>query len=403
MNIFFFILGRNPALSRAEIFSRFKLESIAFRLQRATEISLLLELNDAFSAPQFLSRLGGTIKIGKVITSLATAQLSSALTNESNINQFFRLSDRVVFGLSYYGKYPGLGLSRLKSLGLALKKKIVAAGVSARWVPSRENALSSVIVGKNKLIENGAEIVLIDTEQGQLVLGKTLAVQGFADYSQRDYGRPNRSMAQGMLPPKLGQMIINLAQLPKKGVLLDPFCGSGTILQEAKLLGYDHLIGSDNNPKAVSSTQANLAWLTQIYRLAPAQLKLRTADISSLNQWLSPASIDAVVTEPFLGPTRLPHERRALERAFSEVKELYQTAFANFQRVLKPGGRVVVIFPCWRLKQGMFRLSPAFVPKAFQLVTYPEWIGCQPFVYQREHQNVIREIFVFEKEKGVRP
>ncbi|RFT16368.1 MAG: modification methylase [Candidatus Saccharicenans subterraneus] len=41
-----------------------------------------------------------------------------------------------------------------------------------------------------------------------------------------------------------------LIQLPKKGVLLDPFCGSGTIIYEAKKLGHC-VIGVDSNPIAI--------------------------------------------------------------------------------------------------------------------------------------------------------
>lgn len=49
-----------------------------------------------------------------------------------------------------------------------------------------------------------------------------------------------------------------ISQLPKNGVLLDPFCGSGTILYEAAKLGLDS-IGVDNNPIAIQIAKAKMS------------------------------------------------------------------------------------------------------------------------------------------------
>lgn len=49
-----------------------------------------------------------------------------------------------------------------------------------------------------------------------------------------------------------------LSQLPKPGVLLDPFCGSGTILYEAARFGLDS-VGVDNNPIAIQIAKAKMS------------------------------------------------------------------------------------------------------------------------------------------------
>lgn len=49
-----------------------------------------------------------------------------------------------------------------------------------------------------------------------------------------------------------------ITQLPKKGLLLDPFCGSGTILYEARKHGL-HVIGVDSNPLAVQVASAKIS------------------------------------------------------------------------------------------------------------------------------------------------
>lgn len=48
-----------------------------------------------------------------------------------------------------------------------------------------------------------------------------------------------------------------ISQLPQKGVLLDPFCGSGTIVYEAQKHGLD-AIGVDNNPLAIQIARAKV-------------------------------------------------------------------------------------------------------------------------------------------------
>lgn len=48
-----------------------------------------------------------------------------------------------------------------------------------------------------------------------------------------------------------------ISQLPQKGVLLDPFCGSGTIVYEAQKHGLQ-AIGVDNNPLAIQVAKAKV-------------------------------------------------------------------------------------------------------------------------------------------------
>jgi len=399
VNTFFFILGRNPALSRAEIYSRLSLESIQFRHVFSSDQFCLLDLDGPFEPATFLRKLGGTIKIGALVTSVNRHQLQQKLVSPDLLGQLLIFTERVVFGLSYYSTRPIFTALQLRQIGLSLKKTLAQDGRSARWVQSRQNPLSSVIVDKNKLIEKGGEIVLLETQPETLALGKTLAVQEYAEYSERDYGRPERSMRQGMLPPKLARLMINLAQCPLSAALLDPFCGSGTILQEARLLDYTRLTGTDNNPKAIADSRENLAWLERQYRLQPAELLLRALDVRSLDQLFPAASIDAVITEPFLGPAHLPPESRELDRAFEQIQALYQAAFISIQRVVKPGGRVVIVFPRWKTGRGWLQLPATIIPKALQRVVYPSWVSIQPFVYQRSDQRVVREIFVFQKNK----
>ena len=69
-----------------------------------------------------------------------------------------------------------------------------------------------------------------------------------------------------------------ISQLPDKGTLLDPFCGSGTIVYEAMQHGLN-AIGVDNNPLAI--------------QIAKAKVDLNAADfLSDCNEIIEKAKVD---------------------------------------------------------------------------------------------------------------
>ena len=63
---------------------------------------------------------------------------------------------------------------------------------------------------------------------------------------------------KGKFYPQLGRALLNLAQLSSSAHILDPFCGSGTLLLEAQLSGYQ-ATGFDLNPLAVLISKAKTA------------------------------------------------------------------------------------------------------------------------------------------------
>jgi len=218
MNEYIFILGRNEELSIAEIKAVVKPGEF-----EVGDGFLVYRIQEKIDAEKLLDRLGGTIKI---------AQVFAKKINQSDIiNQILSSVEKdkkVFFGFSQYRSDQNIN-----RLANNIKKELKEKGSSSRWVTSKEKQLSSVIVKKNKLLTQGAEIIITKN-----YIAKTLAVQEFEGYSHRDYGRPVRDTVSGTLPPKLAKMMINLAQVDQSAKILDPFCGSGTILQEALLLGY---------------------------------------------------------------------------------------------------------------------------------------------------------------------
>jgi len=370
-----FILGHNPKLSVAEVLA------VLPRAKVVEETSSFLIIdNEEFDCAELLNQLGGTIKIGKIIgtqiSKKVTAEKLKELKSKSKLN----------FGLSYYDAKPD-------NLGMEIKKELKESGISCRLVTSRDKALSSVVVKKNKC----AEFLVL----GKKWLGETCAVQDFEDYGRRDFGRPSRDLVSGSMPPKLAKIMINLAQLPAGETILDPFCGSGTVLQEGLLLGYK-MIGTDISNKAIKDTESNLDWLIEIlnsksqtlnkFKIQNSKFKIFQCDVRELAKSVKQA--DAIVTEPYLGPPLRGSENgKQISEIINELSDLYDEAFSEFRKILNPGGKIVIVFPAFRVGKEILELPilPQIKKLGFTQVNKDK------LVYSREGQKVWRQVFVFRR------
>lgn len=381
----FFVLGNNRELSTAEI------EAVTGVSDFASTQGDVLLLETDLPGRMLQGRLAGTIKVGSVVGELAAwdkeacADLLSAMVDPS--------LPRVEFGLSVYDAGDGRAAKELRAetqrLGLEIKARLKASGRPVRLVTSREKTLSAVVVTSNRLLERGGEFVLI-TLPGRILVGLTEAVQDFEAWGARDFGRPARDAQSGMLPPKLARMMVNLAEKePTRSSLLDPFCGSGTVLMEAALLGYKEMTGSDISPKAVADTRTNLDWLAA----------RRGAGIPPITLLVSPAQtlrldapVDAIVTETYLGPALHGREHPAfLERNLADLSILYRDAFGALAKLAKPDGTAVVAFPVFQTKDGEREVATR------TLMESVGWKVTRRLRYERAGQHVEREIFVMRR------
>jgi tRNA G10 N-methylase Trm11 len=229
-------------------------------------------------------------------------------------------------------------------------------------------------------------------------------VQLFEEWGERDYGRPRRNMKQGMLPPKLAHMMVNMLGLKPRGTLLDPFCGSGTVLMEAALLDWKHLMATDKNAVAVKDTQVNMQWIKRRYGLDVDRNAFQ-CPIETLGNKIGLNKVQAIVTEPFLGQllARPPNEQE-VDRLIAELLPLYRTMLAVFAKILEPRGRVVFIMPQWLTAKGRTLTLPALEEKLPQgmrqlilLSSKTDSENNSRLVYNRPDQYVGREIVVLEK------
>ena len=158
------------------------------------------------------------------------------------------------------------------------------------------------------------------------------------------------------------------------------------------MMGYEHVSGSDVSEKAIKDTQNNLSWFTKNYQLLANSYQLFKGDVRELSKHLH--EVDAVVTEPYLGPALRgePHEQE-VQATINELTQLYGAAFVEFAKILKPGGRVVMVFPVFRFSGDEYHVS--IIEKIKQLEFTPS--SDSPQRYSRPDQKVMRDIWVFTR------
>lgn len=390
---YIFILGTHPAWSVAEISSVLGEQDLWWEQER-----ILVKQNTEINAQSLIQRLGGVLKIATIENSLP-ANISfpelAKITAEILQTKAARGEGKLVFGLSDQGLSSSLSLEKL---GLQVKKELKKANISSRLVTSKEKELSSVVVGQNKLLSKGAELIFYRNGEN-IIIARTLAIQNYKDLSRRDFGRPTRDDHSGMLPPKLAQIMINIAAQPSlEGLLIDPFCGSGTIISEAMLMGYRNLMGTDLSEKAVNDSRVNAEWLRDLYKL-DIRPKFYIKNATRLAQFFKINSVDTIVTEPYLGPQRALND---IALVIDELENLYTQALDNFHKILKPGGRLVMVWPVFF---GQEFLKPQLdhwqlvsaLPKKFQNLPWLKQSFRDTLLYNRPGQKVWRELIILEK------
>ena len=386
------VLGRQPALGIAE------LESVygANRIRPANGFALL----DIDAGDINFKRFGGTIKVARILNILKTTdwhQLLKYLKDTIPRHLEYLPKGKFTLGLSLYGF--DVPVKDINSGLLATKKLLKPAGRSVRVVPNKTSALSSAQVLHNKLTHKGAWELLLIKDGSETILAQTMFVQDIESYAARDQARPKRDPRVGMLPPKLAQIIINLAQPPAGGTVLDPFCGTGVILQEALLIGYG-VVGSDIEPRMVDYSKTNLNWLASKIETTDANFEVFIADATS-HKWTT--SFDSLASEVYLGRplTKLPSPSE-MQKIINDVNTIIQKFLKNLHPQLSKASRICLAVPAWRQGQKFIHLPlidhlSDMGYNRLDLV----YVSSDDLIYFRESQIVARELLILERRQDV--
>lgn len=368
-----FVLGRQPEIGFAELRAVFGSE---VQLHGTTA---LLDTNTDFD----FGRLGSIVKVAEVVDD-----------SWKNIVKHLPLDGKVTIGLSTYG--TKLSPRELFRFGLDVKKR----RGSVRLVPSSDTALSSATVFHNKLTKpNKIEFVFAQVN-GRELLAKTIFVQDIAAYTFRDRSRPKRDARVGMLPPKLAQTMINLAagatgERMATPTLLDPFCGTGVVLQEAALMGLS-VYGTDLEPRMIEYSEANLEWLGRTHRI-DIQSKLEVGDATA-HHWQPP--IDLVATETYLGrPFASEPQLSALRDNMKNCEIILGKFLKNLVNQVTSSTGMAIALPCWFVGGRTYHLDviKKLNDYGFEQIFYTD--DQQALIYHREDQVVGRELLVLRKSR----
>lgn len=420
------ILGRLPALGIAELESVYGSE----RTRWFSDQSALIETQE-FG----LARLGGTQKAGRVVKELPRGdwrRVSMEIVR-AYADAWSGFDGKITLGISAYGF--DVSPRDVQKTGIVLKQKLKKSGVSLRLLPNAEPALNSAASHHNKLglSNNKVELLVVRARNGKIIVAESTGAQNITAYTKRDQGRPKRDAFVGMLPPKLAQMMINLAtprlsshpsNLPSADLtplerqrttreaegtvgsdgeltqttprLLDPFCGTGVLLQEAALMGY-HVYGTDLADKMIDFTRVNLEWLAESHHIS-VNAELHQGDAME-TKWQQP--IDAVACETYLGqPFSAPPSPSKLSEVSKNCDHIISSFLKNIATQLQPGTPLCVGVPAWRGADGRFTHLPltgkleqlGFAERQFKNADKKD------LLYYREDQVVARELLVLVRE-----
>ena len=432
------LLGRQPEISLAELAAVFGTDNVNRISQQFAKVQ----------TSQFdITTLGGTIKCAEVITELPASRTDKAslLAASRFITQHYQAKwahspHKITLGLSAYDL--AIGARDIQKTGLILKSSLKKSGTSLRLIPNDQPALSTATAHNNKLggSPHKVELLLIKTTDRRLIIAESRGVQNITTYTRRDRHRPKRDAFVGMLPPKLAQIMLNLAlgagslarhrthdnsvtrsafSLSDKSMvlrtaldafdleetagsrpavtILDPFCGTGTVLQEALLAGYD-VVGTDLNQKMVDYTTENLSWLQSTFTTPGRVIDIHQADATT-HHWPNRESLTAVVCETYLGqPFSAPPAPQKLMEIVGNCNHIITGFLANIRPQLAPNTPLCIAVPAWHDASGWATHLPLI--KNLQKLGYYQ-LNRTPLIYRRPDQIVARELLILQTTRAL--
>lgn len=414
------ILGRLPELSIAELESRFGSNAVDWFSKTfiVSHTGTATIETDTVSIEQ----LGGTTKAGRVVLDLPKSdwrRVSETIVKEYS-KSWSTSEGKITLGISAYN-FDKVSSREVQRIGILIKQNLKKHTVSLRVIPNTEPSLNTATSHHNKLglSPNKIELLIVRGDSGRIIVAESTGAQNITALAARDQARPKRDAFVGMLPPKLALMMVNLAAGARQESLststtprlLDAFCGTGVILQEAALLGYD-TYGTDLSDKMIDYTRGNLEWLQKTRHLA---FKLTSHQGDAMTtKWQQP--IDLVVSETYLGqPFNTFPGYDKIEQIRRNCSHILSDFLANLAPQIKSGTPVCIATPVWFEEDGRMIgpppiHTPHYRPGNYELSEFSEILkdagytqvtfkNVRPkdLIYYRSGQVVGRELIIMTK------
>ena len=367
----FLILGRNPALSRAEILSYLEAQKIIAKEILYERNTLILELKEKLD----IQHLGGTIKSGEII-----------FEKQKELEEFLKKNELVQadkFTYAFYGTHTDEDRAIIQDKFKQERKK-------AMLKHGR----------KNIRFQNKDTSTLPDADfsfflhrpkgsRDELYFGKITDEYDYTGVKNRDMKKPERREALS-ISPRLSKILINLSQAKSGQLLLDPFCGIGGVLIEA-IVRDINVYGVDRDKKAVHQAKQNLRWLEKNYKIN-ASWRVLNEDSRKLPN----IKVDAIATETPLTPSGEPLRKKPSNAEAQKMMKNFEKMIIPILKKIKeaknPGAKIAITFP--RIRE--FTPDLSIVNNETGLNLYKLRGRTVQIEESRPGQFISREVLVFE-------
>jgi tRNA G10 N-methylase Trm11 len=391
---YFFILGRNPELSIAELLSYFEKTNLQIDNVNTKENTLIIETQEKIFPDKMIKELGGTIAIGEIISSGKKSEILSFI-NKNEI--YFQEEIKFTYTIMNFTNEKSINdfdeiLQKVKDKFKSEKLKAFYRSTTG-MLDTQEKGYTAGTPSKIK----SKDIVFFITENqdGTYSFGELKAVFDSKEAEKRDIEKPVRR-EQLAISPRLARILINLSQIKNNQTLLDPFCGIGALMIEA-LIQDINIIGIDRDDDAIKGAKRNLDWLKNKYKIK-GDYNLINGDSRKINLR---QEINGIATEPSLGELLkvTPTEEKA-KQMIDRFENLIIDVLNNLKFSLNPGKKIAFTSPLIKTHHGKLgcniqKIASQTNLKQFKFNLLPNIKF--PIAELRKDSIVGREFYVLEK------
>ena len=365
----FFILGRNPELSRHEIIEFLKARNRKFTEIFFEENFLVLETPDdeKFNIQEF----GGVMWLGKITSEGTNEEIIKSLKTKEIIP-----SDK--FSYAIFGNQDEQNIKdrfkerKKKAMLKHGRQQIKFQDGSKHDLPNAEFYIFYHSPNTESQIPNTSRKVYFG-----------IATQDYDDkgVKKRDMQKPTRRESLA-ISPRLSKILINLSSAKPRDLILDPFCGIGGILQEA-LIKKINVHGIDKDKTATEGATQNLKWLTSEYKIENSY-KIENYD----SRKAPDLQFAAIITETPLGKIlrKKPNDNEA-KQIIQNFEAYIIPILKKLKSVKKPKAKIAITFPVIRT----FHADTKKIANKCGLKIY-----IKPILESRPNQFISRDIVVFQ-------
>lgn len=356
----FFILGRNPELSRAEVLEFLKARNRTHKEILFEENLLIIETNEGEKWD--IQEFGGIMRLGKIIFEGTEEKfLEYAGQNE--------LIPADKFSYKIFGDGDAQILKEKFKKGK--KKGILKHG--RKQIKFQD--------GTSQGISKADFNIFYHKRNDTTYFGIATQEYDNTEIKKRDMNKPARRESLA-ISPRLSKILINLSRVKPEDLMLDPFCGIGGILQEA-LLKKINVYGIDKDKKAIIGAEQNLKWLKKNYKIGN-KYTLENKDTRKAPD----LQFSAIATETPLGKVlrKKPTDNEA-KQIIQNFEGYIIPILKKLKLVKKDSAKIAITFPVVK----NLHVDAQKIANKCQMKLY-----LKPILESREDQFISRDILILE-------